>query len=152
MYFSKSYRYNLRTKCIHQLHQFLLSYFSHYPPHVLEFIIKSIHFQCIFIAFSSLFILPFILFQLTFIIFLLLFLLFFYFDGCILTCIEYKLCSNKSQFINVMDPFLYFFQQEIHPVNQYFLPIYFSTFYFFSSIIKLLFFSNSVSVSVSVSK
>ena len=136
--FSKSFRRSIRSTFINKIHLFILQSIQPFIPlHVVEFIIKSMHFQCVFVAFSALFLLPFVSFVMIFITHLLLFLLFLYFDGCVLTCIEYKLCQNKSQFINIIDPFLYLLHLDINDINRYFVPLYISVFYFYFAIMKL---------------
>lgn len=134
--FSKDFR---RTKR-RELTQFILGLLKHtkMPPHVLEFVIKSTHFQHIFLSYLSLFLVPKTFFlQMTFISFSL-FVLFFYLDGCVLSNVEYKLCKNKSKFINIIDPFLYSIGKEINTDNRYYYTLYMSLFYFVGCLIKFI--------------
>lgn len=136
MYFSKEFRHKQRR----YLTSFILKYINYYnmPHHVLEFVIKSFHFQHIFLSYLSLLFLPKTVFINVFWVSLFLFLLFFYLDGCVLSNVEYKLCKNKKKFINIIDPLLYILRKEINTNNRYFYTLYFALVYFAGCIIKFV--------------
>ena len=52
---------------------------------------------------------------------------FFYFDGCFLTILEYKL---TSQDINIIDPLIYLLKDEVNPKNRYIYTIGLTIVYF----------------------
>lgn len=136
MFLSKPFRREIRRKLTDKTFNFV-SYYN-VPNNVIEFIIKSFHFQHIFWAYFSLFFLPKYLFIIIFIVSLILFLLFFYLDGCILSNVEYKLCKNKKYFINIIDPFLYVLGKEINTNNRYFYTLYFALIYFVGCLLKFI--------------
>lgn len=136
MYFSKDFRRKQRR----ELTYLILEYINYYnmPYHVIEFVIKSFHFQHIFLSYFSLLFLPKTAFINIFWTSLSLFLLFFYLDGCVLSNVEYKLCKNKKKFINIIDPLLYVFGKEINTNNRYFYTLYFALVYFAGCIMKFV--------------
>lgn len=137
MYFSKDFRRNQRRK----LTALILKYINHYkfPHHVVEFVIKSFHFQYSFLPYFSLLLLPRTIFIIVFWISLFLFTLFVYLDGCVLSNVEYKLCKNKTKFINIIDPLLYVMGKEINTVNRYYYTLYYALVYFAGCIIKYVY-------------
>jgi hypothetical protein len=139
MFLNKDFRRNQRRN----LTDFIMKHINYYnmPHHVIEFVIKSFHFQHIFLSFVSLFFLPKNMFFIIFFISLSLFCLFFYLDGCVLSNVEYKLCRNKNSFINIIDPLLYIFEKKINTNNRYFYTLYFSILYFFGCLIKFIYIS-----------
>jgi len=136
MYFSKEFRRKQRR----DLTYLILEYINYYnmPHHVIEFVIKSFHFQHIFLSYFSLLFLPKTAFINVFWTSLLLFLLFFYLDGCVLSNVEYKLCKNKKKFINIIDPLLYVLGKKTNTNNRYFYTLYFALVYFAGCIIKFV--------------
>lgn len=136
MYFLKEFRRKQRR----DLTYLILEYINYYnmPHHVIEFVIKSFHFQHIFLSFFSLLFLPKNVFINVFWASLFLFLLFFYLDGCVLSNVEYKLCKNKKDFINIIDPLLYVLGKKINTNNRYFFTLYFALVYFAGCIIKFV--------------
>ena len=136
MYFSKEFRRKQRR----DLTYLILEYINYYnmPHHVIEFVIKSFHFQHIFLSYFSLLFLPKAAFINVFWTSLFLFSLFFYLDGCVLSNVEYKLCRNKKKFINIIDPLLYVLGKEINTNNRYFYTLYFALVYFAGCIIKFV--------------
>ena len=136
MYFSKEFRRKQRR----ELTYLILEYINYYnmPYHVIEFVIKSFHFQHIFLSYFSLLFLPKTAFINVFWASLFLFLLFFYLDGCVLSNVEYKLCKNKKKFINIIDPLLYVLGKEINTNNRYFYTLYFALMYFAGCILKFV--------------
>ena len=136
MYFTKEFRRKQRR----DLSYLILEYINYYnmPHHVIEFVIKSFHFQHIFLSYFSLLFLPKTAFINVFWTSLLLFLLFFYLDGCVLSNVEYKLCKNKKKFINIIDPLLYVLGKKINTNNRYFYTLYFALVYFAGCIIKFV--------------
>ena len=136
MFFSKDFRRKIRRILTNKI-LILVDNFN-IPHNVVEFIIKSFHFQHIAWAYLSLFFLPKKLFIIIFITSAILFLLFVYLDGCFLSNVEYKLCKNKKDFINIIDPYLYILGKEINTNNRYFYTLYFSLLYLLGCIIKFV--------------
>ncbi len=137
MFLSKDFRRNIRRILTDKI-LILINNFN-IPHNVVEFIIKSFHFQHITWAYISLFLLPIKLFIIIFILSVILFLLFVYLDGCVLSNIEYKLCKNKKDFINIIDPYLHILGKEINTNNRYFYTLYFSLIYLLGCIIKFVY-------------
>lgn len=137
MYFEKEFRRKQRK----ELTYLIIEYINYYnmPHHVVEFIIKSFHFQHIFLSYFSLLFLPKYVFIYVFCVSLFLFILFLYLDGCVLSNVEYKLCIKKDKFINIIDPFLYILGKEINTNNRYFYTLYFALLYFLGCILKIIY-------------
>lgn len=133
MFYSKDFRRKIRRNLTDQI--FNLVNIFNIPHNVIEFIIKSFHFHFFCWAFFSLF-LPKKLFIFTFIASAIIVLMFVYLDGCVLSNVEYKLCKNKKEFINIIDPFLYVLGREINTNNRYFYTLYFALIYLLSCILK----------------
>ena len=133
--FSNVYRQKVRKQCNETIYHWICNQTS-FPPHVLEFVIKSFHFQHIFLSFSSIIVLPFEIFVQIFWISICLFCLFIYLDGCILSNIEYKLCTHKDQFINIIDPFLYLVDKPTTSYNRFYYTLYLAVLYFIGCFLK----------------
>lgn len=136
MYFEKEFRRKQRK----ELTYLIMEYINYYkmPHHVIEFVIKSFHFQHIFLSYFSLFFLPKFAFIYVFVVSLFLFTMFLYLDGCVLSNVEYKLCKKKDKFINIIDPLLYVLGKEINTNNRYFYTLYFALVYFAGCILKCI--------------
>lgn len=142
--FNKEFR---REKRRH-LTNLIIYYINYYnmPHHVIEFVIKSFHFQHIFLSYISLLFIPNkSIFITIFFISLNLFLMFIYLDGCVLSNVEYKLCKkrNEKYFINIIDPFLYVLGKEINTDNRYFYTIYLAIMYFIGCLFKFIYLFSS---------
>jgi len=86
------------------------------PDRVLGFIIKSIHFHTPGVFFILYCLLPRKIAVLALMPLLACLLTFFYFDGCFLTILEYKLTSED---INIIDPLIYLCHDKVTPTNRY---------------------------------
>ena len=125
MYFSKEFRRKQRR----ELTYLILEYINYYnmPHNVIEFVIKSFHFQHIFLSYFSLLFLPKTAFINVFWVSLILFLLFFYLDGCVLSNVEYKLCKND---MNIIDPYILLGGDDITPTTRYWYTLGVASIYF----------------------
>lgn len=141
MIFSKEFRRTKRK----ELTILILDHINHFnmPHHVIEFVIKSFHFQHIFLSYFSLFFLPTNLFIFVFFLSLILFFLFIYLDGCVLSNVEYKLSKNKQKFINIIDPILYVLGKDINTNNRYFYTLFFAISYFVCCLFKFIYIFSS---------
>ena len=135
-FFSVKYRQMVRKQCNEILYQWITTQ-TKFPPHVLEFIIKSFHFQNIFAAFLSLFVIPYKIFVRFLGANICLFCMFVYLDGCVLSNIEYKLCDQKDKFINIIDPFLYFVSKPTTSYNRFYYTLYLAVLYFIGCLVKI---------------
>lgn len=127
--FGKKYRNNIRRQIKKQIINVINE--SKIDSHIAEFVIKSFHFQQVFISFACLSsFVPKEIFICNVIVSLGLFILFLYLDGCVLSNVEYDLCSNKKQFINIIDPFLSFFNVQRNKENRYYFTLYFVFLYY----------------------
>lgn len=91
------------------------------------FLLKVFHFNIpfyclVFIIFLPIRAAPFCLLPLILAVFS-----FFYFKGCILSKIEYKLCKND---INIIDPFILLCKDKINSENRYNYTLYLAILYF----------------------
>jgi len=98
------------------------------PNKVKAFLVRSIHFHTpgVFFLFFSL--LKFNIAILFLIPLLIVFTMFFYFEGCFITIVEYKL--DKKNHINIIDPYLYLSNIEINDENRYKYTLIISLIYF----------------------
>lgn len=118
-------RREIKSRIIHLIKQ------SKIDPHIAEFVIKSFHFQQVFISFACLSgYVPKEIFLCNVIVSFGLFILFLYLDGCVLSNVEYDLCSDKKKFINIIDPFLSLCKVEQNKENRYYFTLYFVFLYY----------------------
>ena len=97
------------------------------PDNVIGFVVKSIHFHTPGFFFVLYCLLPRKLAVLAIIPLFCCLMAFFYFDGCFLTILEYKL---TSQDINIIDPLIYLMRDEVNPTNRYIYTIGLTIVYF----------------------
>ena len=97
------------------------------PDNVMGFVVKSIHFHTPGFFFVLYCLLPRKLAVLAIIPLFVCLMTFFYFDGCFLTILEYKL---TSQDINIIDPLIYLLRDEVNPTNRYIYTIGLTIVYF----------------------
>jgi hypothetical protein len=98
------------------------------PNKVKAFLLRSIHFHT-----PGAFFVLFLLLKFEIAIFCLIplltaFTLFFYFEGCFITIVEYKL--DQENHINIIDPYLYLYDIEINDDNRYKYTLFISLIYF----------------------
>jgi hypothetical protein len=107
------------------------------PNKIKAFIIKSMHMQAPINGFALIILSNFRVGICIYLVFVLVFILFFYFNGCFITIVEYKL--DKENFINIADPYLYMTNSELTDENRYYSIIYIGIFYMIVSTWILLY-------------
>ena len=117
----------LRTHIVNQLFNWLDA--IRIPNHILAFMIKSghLHFPIYSLIFFILLPLPLAFLQLFISIVSLS--LYIYFDGCILTILEYKLNNNKDD-IHIIDGLLYLLEYDITNDNRINVTLIVAGYYF----------------------
>jgi len=76
------------------------------PDHVLGFLVKSLHFHTPFYFLLMFLLLPYKVAPYVMLPLVACLIAFFYFDGCFLTIIEYRLMGGKDD-MNIIDPYIY---------------------------------------------
>lgn len=122
---NKQYRKKLRDKLVN----FLLNRIREFelPDDMAGFLLRTIHFH---IPWYFLFFFTFLPIKLAFfalIPLLIPFIAFFYFNGCFLTIVEYKLCKND---INIIDPYILLCKDKVTMENRYYYTLGVSISYF----------------------
>ena len=107
------------------------------PNKIKAFIIKSMHMQAPINGFTLIVLSNFRVGICIYLVFVFVFILFFYFNGCFITIVEYKL--DKENFINIADPYLYMTNSEFTDENRYYSIIYIGIFYMIVSTWILLY-------------
>jgi hypothetical protein len=107
------------------------------PNKIKAFIIKSMHMQAPINGFTLIVLSNFRVGICIYLVFVFVFILFFYFNGCFITIVEYKL--DKENFINIADPYLYMTNSELTDENRYYSIIYIGIFYMIVSTWILLY-------------
>lgn len=107
------------------------------PNKIKAFIIKSMHMQAPINGFTLIVLSNFRVGICIYLVFVFVFILFFYFNGCFITIVEYKL--DKENFINIADPYLYMTHSELTDENRYYSIIYIGIFYMIISTWILLY-------------
>jgi hypothetical protein len=98
------------------------------PNKMIAFLIRSWHFQTPFNFMVGIILLNFRLGCITLLPLIISFFLFFYFDGCFLSIIEYKL--DKENHLNIIDPYLIWSGQELNEQNRFTTTLVVSFIYF----------------------
>ncbi len=109
------YRKGIRRNIVEYIYNILIK--TKYSKKILAFMIKSLHFT---FPFMTYFIYVFAPLAFTYVIFIILFgfmFLYIYLQGCFITHLEYKL--NKKNFINIIDPYLIFFNYPLDKESRY---------------------------------
>ena len=99
------------------------------PNNILAFIIKSYHFHYPFYSLIFIILFPIPLACIQLLLCIISFLCYIYFDGCILTILEYKL-NNKKDDIHIIDFLLHSLQYEITNENRINVTIIVAGYYF----------------------
>lgn len=107
------------------------------PNKIKAFIIKSMHMQAPINGFTLIILSNFRVGICIYLVFVFVFILFFYFNGCFITIVEYKL--DRENFINIADPYLYMTNSELTDENRYYSIIYIGIFYMIVSTWILLY-------------
>lgn len=107
------------------------------PNKIKAFIIKSIHVQAPINGISIIILSNFRIGICIYMIFVFVFALFFYFKGCFITIVEYKL--DKENFMNIADPYLHLSNSELTDENRYYSIIYIGILYMIISAWILLY-------------
>jgi hypothetical protein len=114
-YFDTTYRKNIRKQFVNYLYERLKK--TNFTPEMLAFMIKAFHFT---FPFTTVYIYCFAPLIMTYVVFFILFLflfLFIYLHGCFITHLEYKL--HKKNFINIIDPYLMYFDYPLNSETRY---------------------------------
>jgi len=106
---------------------------SNMPDEVLGFIVKSLHFHTPYYFLLLFLLLPYKVAPYAMIPLVLCLIAFFYFDGCFLTIIEYRLMGND---INIIDPYVYWMGDVPTPDNRFYYTLGVTSVYF--SLVGLL--------------
>ena len=123
--FRKSLRNNLVDTLYNDINDSII------PNHISAFLIKSIHFHTPFYFLLGCFLLHREIALMSMIPLLGCLSLFFYFNGCFLTKLEYKLKNDNEEFINIIDPYIVFiFRDEINDDNRYYYTLLVVAIYF----------------------
>jgi len=134
-YFDITYRKTLRKRLVNTIYDRLIK--TNYPPEIMAFMIKAHHFT---FPLPTYFIYLFAPLQLIYIVLFIQFIflgLFIYLYGCFVTHLEYKL--NKKKFINIIDPYLMYFDYPLNNDTRHFGTMCVVTVYFIS-ILPILYF------------
>jgi len=123
---SKEYKKNLRSKIVTTILNAIRG--TGLSDNITGFLLRTVHFHI-----PGYFFLLFILLPIKYTLYALIPLLipfsaFFYFQGCFLTIIEYKLCKND---LNIIDPYIVVFSDEVTNKNRYKYTLGVSCVYFF---------------------
>jgi hypothetical protein len=105
------------NKCVEYLKS------TNIPSHVLAFLLKSFHLYIPFFHYLTVVYAPIFISICAVGIYWMINFAFFYFDGCLLSKIEYKLEENKEKFINVVDPLFHLLDLEITKHNQWWFTV-----------------------------
>jgi len=132
-----SQRKSLRDKLLHFSYEWIYQHYPNVPPHLIEFLIKTLHFQNIFVSFFAVFFASWEMFQFNVFVSFILFFFFLFFNGCILSMLEYKFCRDKDHYINIVDPFILFMGKETSNGNRYYYTLYIALMYFFCCLIRV---------------
>lgn len=97
------------------------------PNKIKAFMIRSMHMQAPINGIALIILSKFRVGICIYAMFACVFILFFYFNGCFLTIIEYKL--DKENFINIADPYLHVTNSELTDENRYYSIIYIGILY-----------------------
>jgi len=106
---------------------------SNMPDEVLGFLVKSLHFHTPYYFLLMFLLLPYKIAHYVMIPLVLCLIAFFYFDGCFLTIIEYRL---MGQDINIIDPYIYWMGDVPTPKNRFYYTLGVTSVYF--SLVGLL--------------
>lgn len=111
---------------------------SNMPDPVLGFLVKSLHFHTPYYFLLMFLMLPYKVAPYVMLPLVACLCAFFYFDGCFLTIIEYRLLGQD---LNIIDPYIYAFGQEPTPKLRFYYTLGVTTCYF--SVVALLVFIRS---------
>jgi len=106
---------------------------SNMPDEVLGFLVKSLHFHTPYYFLLMFILLPYKIAPYVMIPLVLCLIAFFYFDGCFLTIIEYRLMGKD---INIIDPYIYWMGDIPTPKNRFYYTLGVTSIYF--SLVGLL--------------
>ena len=125
-YFDIEYRKKCRKKLVEYLYELLIRTNISHP--ILAFVLKSCHFLISYIIILLVVFAPLPIGLLFTGLSIITFGLFFYFKGCFVSQLEYKL--HDKDFINIVDPYLAIVGWEINDENRYTITIYIVYLYF----------------------
>lgn len=136
-FFNLTFRKDIKSKIKQKIINLINN--QNFNHHIVEFVIKSFHFQQIFVSFICVLFLSKQTFIINFIISSVLALLFFYLDGCVLSSIEYYFCQDKQHFINIIDPFIELFGKDITDDIRYLYTLYFVALYYICCLFRFIY-------------
>lgn len=121
-FFSPSYRKELRHNIVHSSFKYLKKCCPR--TNIAEFVVKAIHFMIVLYLLFSVFFASTNMLLFNIAIASMILICFFYFNGCLISMVEYKLCETKDQFINIVDPFILLTNGELSNINRYYYSLY----------------------------
>jgi hypothetical protein len=119
-YFDIEYRKKCRKRLVEYLYELLIR--TNIPHPILAFVLKSSHFLISYIIALLVIFAPLPIGLIFTGLSLITFVLFFYFKGCFVSQLEYKL--NGKDFINIVDPYLAIVGWDITDENRYTITMY----------------------------
>ena len=119
-YFDIEYRKKCRKRLVEYLYELLIR--TNIPHPILAFVLKSCHFLISYIIALLVIFAPLPIGLIFTGLSLITFVLFFYFKGCFVSQLEYKL--NGKDFINIVDPYLAIVGWGITNENRYTITMY----------------------------
>jgi hypothetical protein len=119
-YFDIEYRKKCRKRLVEYLYELLIR--TNIPHPILAFVLKSSHFLISYIIALLVIFAPLPIGLIFTGLSLITFGLFFYFKGCFVSQLEYKL--NGKDFINIVDPYLAIVGWDITDENRYTITMY----------------------------
>ena len=125
-YFDIEYRKKCRKKLVEYLYELLIR--TNIPHPILAFVIKACHFLISYITILLVIFAPLSIGIILTTLSILTFGMFFYFTGCFLSQLEYKL--NGKDFLNIVDPYLAIVGWDITDENRYTITMYVVYLYF----------------------
>jgi len=125
-YFDIEYRKKCRKRLVEYLYDLLIR--TNIPHPILAFVLKSCHFLISYIIALLVIFAPLPIGIIFTGLSLVTFGLFFYFKGCFVSQLEYKL--NGKDFINIVDPYLAIVGWDITDENRYTITMYVVYLYF----------------------
>ena len=125
-YFDIEYRKKCQKKLVEYLYELLIR--TNIPHPILAFVIKACHFLISYITILLVIFAPLSIGIILTTLSIITFGMFFYFKGCFLSQLEYKL--NGKDFLNIVDPYLAIVGWDITDENRYTITMYVVYLYF----------------------
>ena len=129
----KTMKKELRNKLVNSILKRVRE--SGLPDDIAGFLLRTVHFHIPWYFLLFFIFLPLRWAILALIPLLIPFVAFFYFNGCFLTIVEYKLCKNDT---NIIDPYILLCKDEVNDKNRYKYTLGVSVLYF--SVVAMVFY------------